>query len=72
LNAELETMLAGQTAPGRVGEPDEVGDVAALAASATEIHPPGPQNHHDPRCDAAQVRDPDGHSLEFIYKEWQH
>lgn len=45
---------------------------AALAAGATEIHPPGPQLHYDPRYYAAQVTDPDGHSLEFVYKDWQH
>ena len=45
---------------------------AALAAGATEIHPPGPQRYYDPRYYAAQVRDPDGYSLEFVYKSWQH
>lgn len=45
---------------------------AAMAAGATDIHPPGPQLHYDPRYCAAQVRDPDGYSLEFVYKEWQH
>lgn len=45
---------------------------AAMAAGATEIHPPGPQLHYDPRYYAAQVRDPDDYSLEFVYKEWQH
>lgn len=45
---------------------------AAIAAGATEIHPPGPQLHYDPRYYAAQVIDPDGHSLEFVYKSWQH
>lgn len=45
---------------------------AALAAGATEIHPPGPQLHYDPRYYAAQVRDPDGYSLEFVHKSWQH
>ena len=45
---------------------------AAIAAAATGIHPPGPQLHYDPRYYAAQVRDPDGYSLEFVYKEWQH
>lgn len=44
---------------------------AAMAAGATEIHAPGPQLHYDPRYYAAQVRDPDGYSLEFTYKEWQ-
>ncbi|MEB5696862.1 VOC family protein [Klebsiella aerogenes] len=44
----------------------------AIAAGATEIHPPGAQLHYDPRYFAAQVRDPDGYSLEFVYKSWQH
>ena len=33
LNKEFETMLAGQTALGRVGEPDDVGDVVAALLS---------------------------------------
>lgn len=45
---------------------------AAITAGASEIHAPGPQLHYDPRYYAAQVRDPDGYSLEFVYKEWQH
>jgi catechol 2,3-dioxygenase-like lactoylglutathione lyase family enzyme len=45
---------------------------AAMAAGASEIHPPGLQLHYDPRYYAAQVRDPNGYSLEFVYKEWQH
>lgn len=45
---------------------------ASLEAGATSIHPPGPQLHYDPRYYAAQVRDPDGYSLEFVYKRWQH
>jgi catechol 2,3-dioxygenase-like lactoylglutathione lyase family enzyme len=45
---------------------------AALAAGAQQIHAPGPQLHYDPRYYAAQVRDPDGYSLEFVYKSWQH
>mgnify|MGYP003656259984 CR=1 FL=1 len=44
----------------------------ALAAGATDIHPPGPQLHYDSRYFAAQVRDLDGYSLEFVYKSWQH
>jgi catechol 2,3-dioxygenase-like lactoylglutathione lyase family enzyme len=50
----------------------EAAFAAAMAAGATEIHPPGPQLHYDPRYYAAQIRDPDGYSLEFVYKEWQH
>ena len=30
-----------------------------MAAGASEIHPPGPQLHYDPRYYAAQVRDPE-------------
>jgi catechol 2,3-dioxygenase-like lactoylglutathione lyase family enzyme len=45
---------------------------AAIAAGASQIHPPGPQLHYDPRYYAAQVRDPDGYSLEFVFKSWQH
>jgi len=45
---------------------------AAMLAGATEIHPPGAQLHYDPRYYAAQVRDLDGYSLEFVYKSWQH
>lgn len=45
---------------------------AALSAGASEIHPPGPQLHYDPRYFAAQVRDPDAYSLEFVFKSWQH
>ncbi len=44
----------------------------AMAAGAPQIHPPGPQLHYDPRYYAAQVRDPDGYSLEFVFKSWQH
>jgi catechol 2,3-dioxygenase-like lactoylglutathione lyase family enzyme len=73
-------LRQGMAAPGAV----HVGFVAeseamvrsahaeALAAGATEIHPPGPQLHYDPRYYAAQVRDPDGYSLEFVSKSWQH
>lgn len=45
---------------------------AAIRAGAQSLHAPGPQLHYDPRYFAAQVRDPDGYSLEFVYKDWQH
>jgi hypothetical protein len=73
-------LRAGMAAPGAV----HVGLVAvseamvnaahaeALAAGATEIHPPAPQPHYDPRYYAAQVKDPDGYGLEFVFKSWQH
>jgi predicted lactoylglutathione lyase len=44
----------------------------ALSAGAGAIHPPGPQLHYDPRYYAAQLRDLDGYSLEFVFKPWQH
>jgi len=45
---------------------------AALAAGATTKIVPGAQEYYDPRYYAAQVNDPDGYSLEFVYKTWQH
>jgi catechol 2,3-dioxygenase-like lactoylglutathione lyase family enzyme len=45
---------------------------AALAAGAKAKIVPGAQDYYDPRYYAAQVTDPDGHSLEFVYKPWQH
>lgn len=60
---------------GFVADSEEMVNAAfssALAAGATEIHSPGPQVHYDPRYYAAQVRDLDGYSLEFVYKSWQH
>ncbi|MDQ1093097.1 catechol 2,3-dioxygenase-like lactoylglutathione lyase family enzyme [Xanthomonas sacchari] len=60
---------------GFIADSEEMVDAAfaeALAAGATEIHAPGPQLHYDPRYYAAQVRDLDGDSLEFVYKSWQH
>lgn len=44
---------------------------AALAAGATESEGPGPRLHYDPRYFAANLRDPDGYSLEFVFKSWQ-
>ncbi|MFE8047925.1 VOC family protein [Brenneria goodwinii] len=69
------TVSADAVHVGFVAESEERVNQAhaeALAAGATEIHPPGAQFHYDPRYYAAQVRDPDGYSLEFVYKSWQH
>jgi catechol 2,3-dioxygenase-like lactoylglutathione lyase family enzyme len=44
----------------------------ALAAGATDNGAPGARLHYDPRYYAANVLDPDGYSLEFVYKSWQH
>lgn len=45
---------------------------AAIAAGAMDNGPPGARLHYDPRYYAANVLDPDGYSLEFVYKSWQH
>lgn len=69
------TAAPGALHIGLVAESEEIvrrAHAAALAAGGTEIHPPGAQLHYDPRYFAAQVRDLDGYSLEFVYKSWQH
>lgn len=45
---------------------------AAMAAGGADNGPPGPRLHYDPRYYAAGVLDPDGYSIEFVYKSWQH
>ncbi len=45
---------------------------AAMAAGATDQGPPAARLYYDPRYYAANVLDPDGYSLEFVYKSWQH
>lgn len=45
---------------------------AAMAAGATDNGPPGIRLYYDPRYYAGSVFDPDGYSLEFTYKSWQH
>jgi catechol 2,3-dioxygenase-like lactoylglutathione lyase family enzyme len=45
---------------------------AAIAAGATDKDAPGARLYYDPRYYAANVLDPDGYSLEFVYKSWQH
>lgn len=45
---------------------------AAMAAGATDNGAPGARLHYDARYYAANVLDPDGYSLEFVYKSWQH
>ena len=69
------TAAPGAVHTGFVADSEEMVNLAhaeALAAGAVEIHPPGAQLHYDPRYYAAQVRDLDGYSLEFVYKSWQH
>jgi catechol 2,3-dioxygenase-like lactoylglutathione lyase family enzyme len=45
---------------------------AAIAAGATDKGAPAIRAYYDPRYYAANVLDPDGYSLEFVYKSWQH
>jgi predicted lactoylglutathione lyase len=45
---------------------------AAIAAGATDNGAPGARLYYDPRYYAANVLDPDGYSLEFVNKNWQH
>jgi len=45
---------------------------AAIAAGASDNGPPSARLYYDPRYYAANVLDPDGYSLEFVYKDWQH
>lgn len=56
------------TSPGEV----DAAYAAALAAGARDNGAPGPRLHYDPRYYAANVFDPDGYSLEFVHKSWQH
>lgn len=45
---------------------------AAMAAGATDNGAPGTRLYYDPRYFAANILDPDGYSIEFVYKSWQH
>ncbi len=45
---------------------------AAMAAGATDNGKPGARLYYDPRYYAANVFDPDGYSLEAVFKSWQH
>ncbi|MBK5411656.1 VOC family protein [Pseudomonas yamanorum] len=46
--------------------------LAAINAGAIDNGAPGARLHYDPNYYAANVLDPDGYSLEFVYKNWQH
>jgi len=45
---------------------------AAIATGATDSGAPAIRPYYGPRYYAANVLDPDGYSLEFVYKNWQH
>ena len=50
----------------------ETAYAAAISQGAIDNGAPGARLHYDPDYYAANVLDPDGHSLEFVYKIWQH
>lgn len=45
---------------------------AAMAAGAEDNGTPGARLYYDPRYYAAGVLDPDGYTVEFVFKSWQH
>ncbi|ANH69938.1 VOC family protein [Mitsuaria sp. 7] len=45
---------------------------AAMANGARDNGAPGARLHYHPDYYAANVLDPDGYSLEFVHKRWQH
>ena len=45
---------------------------AAMDLGAIDNGSPGARLHYHPDYYAANVLDPDGYSLEFVYKKWQH
>ena len=45
---------------------------AAIATGATDNGKPSARLYYDPRYYAANVFDPDGYNLEFVFKSWQH
>lgn len=45
---------------------------AAMAAGATDNGAPAYRAYYDPRYYAANILDPDGYSIEVVYKSWQH
>jgi hypothetical protein len=69
-NADARAVHVGFVAKG----PAEVDAfyAAAFAASATVNGAPGARLYYDPRYYAANVFDPDGYSIEVVYKSWQH
>jgi catechol 2,3-dioxygenase-like lactoylglutathione lyase family enzyme len=50
----------------------EAAYAAAISQGAVDNGAPGGRLHYDPGYYAANVLDLDGHSLEFVYKNWQH
>lgn len=69
-NADARAVHIGFVAKS-VEEVDAFYEVA-IAAGAADNGAPGARLHYDPRYYAANVLDPDGYSLEAVYKSWQH
>jgi catechol 2,3-dioxygenase-like lactoylglutathione lyase family enzyme len=68
--ADSHAAHIGFVANGR--EEVDAAYAAAIAGGATDNGAPGVRLYYDPRYYAANVLDPDGYSLEFVYKNWQH
>ncbi|WP_410012196.1 VOC family protein [Sodalis sp. C49] len=69
------TAAGGSTHVGFVAESEAMVDEAyatAMRAGAADNGAPGARLYYDPRYYAAGVIDPDGYTLEFVYKSWQH
>jgi catechol 2,3-dioxygenase-like lactoylglutathione lyase family enzyme len=45
---------------------------AAIDAGARDNGRPGARTYYDPRYYAANFLDPDGYSIEVVFKSWQH
>lgn len=45
---------------------------AAITAGATDRGAPSPRLYYDARYYAGNFFDPDGYSIEIVYKSWQH
>ncbi|WP_219059860.1 VOC family protein [Pseudomonas sp. UMAB-08] len=45
---------------------------AAIGAGATDNGKPSARLYYDPRYYAANIFDPDGYSIEVVFKSWQH
>lgn len=69
-NADAHTVHVGFVAKSQAEV--DAAYAAAMTAGATGNGPPGARLHYDPRYYAANFLDPDGHSIEVVYKSWQH
>lgn len=68
--SEGRAAHVGFTAPSK--EAVDAAYTAAMAAGATDNGAPADRPYYAPGYYAANVFDPDGYSLEFTYKAWQH